>query len=109
MMLEFDIFVDLKQLEDLKTNRITRILTTDFPQYFALVSRIRQEVHAVGPEGGMVSSTVVPQVQAVFPGGALTKRIKVGLQVSKWGSKSAPTKKIIVNNIPKKKRFALIW
>ncbi|XP_035714744.1 ankyrin-3 isoform X3 [Folsomia candida] len=71
---------DLKQLEDLKTNRITRILTTDFPQYFALVSRIRQEVHAVGPEGGMVSSTVVPQVQAVFPQGALTKRIKVGLQ-----------------------------
>ncbi|ODM94839.1 Ankyrin-3 [Orchesella cincta] len=101
---------DLKQLEDLKTNRITRILTTDFPQYFALVSRIRQEVHAVGPEGGMVSSTVVPQVQAVFPCGALTKRIKVGLQVSKLrASKSAPTKKIIVNNIPKKKRFALIW
>ncbi|CAG7718331.1 unnamed protein product [Allacma fusca] len=71
---------DLKQLEDLKTNRITRILTTDFPQYFALVSRIRQEVHAVGPDGGMVSSSVVPQVQAVFPCGALTKRIKVGLQ-----------------------------
>ncbi|KAF5275905.1 hypothetical protein FQR65_LT16523 [Abscondita terminalis] len=28
----------------------------------------------------MVSSTVVPQVQAVFPQGALTKKIKVGLQ-----------------------------
>ncbi len=85
-------------------------MTTDFPQYFALVSRIRQEVHAVGPEGGMVSSTVVPQVQAVFPQGALTKRIKVGLQVSKFlPGKSGPTKKIIVNNIPKKKRFALIW
>ncbi|CAL4058757.1 unnamed protein product, partial [Meganyctiphanes norvegica] len=71
---------DLKQLEDLNTNRITRILTTDFPQYFAIVTRIRQEVHAIGPEGGMVSSTVVPQVQAVFPQGALTKKIKVGLQ-----------------------------
>lgn len=29
----------------------------------------------------MVSSTVVPQVQAVFQEGALTKKIKVGLQV----------------------------
>jgi ankyrin len=71
---------EMSQLEDLNTNRITRILTTDFPQYFAIVSRIRQEVHAIGPEGGVVNSTVVPQVQAVFPQGALTKKIKVGLQ-----------------------------
>ncbi|XP_047739260.1 centrosomal protein of 290 kDa isoform X8 [Hyalella azteca] len=71
---------ELKQLDDLNTSRITRILTTDFPQYFAIVTRIRQEVHAIGPDGGMVSSTVVPQVQAVFPQGALTKKIKVGLQ-----------------------------
>merc|ERR1719211_727693 len=68
------------QLEDLNTGRITRILTTDFPQYFAIITRIRQEVHAIGPEGGVVNSTVVPQVQAVFPQGALTKKIKVGLQ-----------------------------
>merc|ERR1712240_710696 len=54
------------QLEDLNTNRITRILTTDFPQYFAIITRIRQEVHAIGPEGGVVNSTVVPQVQAVY-------------------------------------------
>ncbi|CAH1406332.1 unnamed protein product [Nezara viridula] len=60
--------------------RTTRILTTEFPHYIAVVSRVRQEVHAIGPEGGMVSSTVVPQVQAVFPQGALTKKIKVGLQ-----------------------------
>ncbi|XP_043225937.1 ankyrin-3-like [Amphibalanus amphitrite] len=71
---------ELKQLEDLNTSRITRIVTTDFPQYFAIVSRLRQEVHAIGTEGGMVSSTVVPQVQAVFQPGALTKKIKVGLQ-----------------------------
>ncbi|KAF5279399.1 hypothetical protein FQA39_LY05509 [Lamprigera yunnana] len=71
---------DLSQLEDPSSGRITRIVTNDFPQYFAVVSRVRQEVHAIGPEGGMVSSTVVPQVQAVFPQGALTKKIKVGLQ-----------------------------
>lgn len=72
---------ELSQLEDLQTSRIVRILTADFPHYFAVVSRIRQEVHAVGPEGGTVSSSAVPQVQAVFPPAALTKKIRVGLQV----------------------------
>ncbi|XP_050441271.1 ankyrin-3-like isoform X2 [Adelges cooleyi] len=71
---------DLRQIEDLKTSRIERILTVDFPQYFAIISRFRQEIHPVGPEGGVMSSTVVPQVQALFPPNALTKRIKVGLQ-----------------------------
>ncbi|VVC36072.1 Hypothetical protein CINCED_3A025137 [Cinara cedri] len=71
---------ELRQIEDLRTSRIERILTLDFPQYFAIVSRLRQEIHPVGPEGGVISSTVVPQVQALFPPNALTKRIKVGLQ-----------------------------
>ena len=71
---------ELSAIEDLQTNRIIRILTTDFPLYFAIVSRIRQEVHAVGPDGGIISSTVEPQVQALFPEGALTKKIKVGVQ-----------------------------
>ena len=76
-----NVFIELSQLEDLQTSRIVRILTADFPHYFAVVSRIRQEVHAVGPEGGTVSSSAVPQVQAVFPPAALTKKIRVGLQV----------------------------
>ncbi|XP_022667541.1 ankyrin-2-like isoform X4 [Varroa destructor] len=71
---------ELNAMQDFNTNRVTRILTTDFPQYFAVVCRNRQEVHSIGPEGGMVSSTVVSQVQAIFPDGALTKKIKVGLQ-----------------------------
>lgn len=75
------IVTELSQLEDLQTSRIVRILTVDFPHYFAVVSRIRQEVHAVGPEGGTVSSSAVPQVQAIFPAAALTKKIRVGLQV----------------------------
>ena len=106
---------DLNSLEDLNTNRITRILTTDFPQYFAVISRIRQEVHAIGPDGGVVNSTVVPQVQAVFPQGALTKKIKVGLQVNMFRPRKGALandgllKKITVNHVPKKKRFCLIW
>lgn len=106
-------FPDLNQLEDISSGRITRIVTQDFPQYFAVVSRIRQEVHAIGPEGGMVSSTVVPQVQAVFPEGALTKKIKVGLQVNfikpRKGISLEKLKRITVNHIPKKKRWSLIW
>lgn len=101
------------QTDDLLGGRICRFVTYDFPQYFAVVSRIRQEVHAIGPEGGMVSSTVVPQVQAVFPQGALTKKIKVGLQVNLFkprkGVASEKLKKISVNHVPKKKRFSLIW
>ncbi|XP_036072574.1 ankyrin-2b isoform X18 [Oryzias melastigma] len=71
---------DLDTPEELERKRICRIITRDFPQYFAVVSRIKQDSHLIGPEGGILSSTVVPQVQAVFPEGALTKRIRVGLQ-----------------------------
>uniref|UniRef100_A0A1I7YMT0 ANK_REP_REGION domain-containing protein n=1 Tax=Steinernema glaseri TaxID=37863 RepID=A0A1I7YMT0_9BILA len=71
---------ELAQLDDLHTPRITRILTNDFPMYFAVVTRVRQEVHCVGPEGGVILSSVVPRVQAIFPDGSLTKIIKVSLQ-----------------------------
>lgn len=71
---------ELNQLEDFHTNRIIRIVTHDFPHFFAIVSRIRQEVHAIGSDGGTVSSVAVPQVQAIFPPNALTKKIRVGLQ-----------------------------
>lgn len=73
---------DLDTQEELDRKRICRIITRDFPQYFAVVSRVKQDSHLIGPEGGVLSSSVVPQVQAVFPEGALTKRIRVGLQVS---------------------------
>ncbi|XP_053559559.1 ankyrin-2 isoform X19 [Bombina bombina] len=71
---------ELDSPEELEKKRICRIITRDFPQYFAVVSRVKQDNNLIGPEGGVLSSTVVPQVQAVFPEGALTKRIRVGLQ-----------------------------
>ncbi|XP_059408018.1 ankyrin-2-like [Carassius carassius] len=71
---------ELDTPEELEKKRICRIITRDFPQYFAVVSRIKQSSHMIGPEGGVLSSSLVPQVQAVFPEGALTKRIRVGLQ-----------------------------
>ncbi|XP_070115856.1 ankyrin-2 isoform X2 [Equus caballus] len=81
--------------EDLEKKRICRIVTRDFPQYFAVVSRIKQDSNLIGPEGGVLSSTVVPQVQAVFPEGALTKRIRVGLQAQPMHSELV--KKILGN------------
>ncbi|XP_035028538.1 ankyrin-3 isoform X3 [Hippoglossus stenolepis] len=65
---------------ELEKKRICRIVTRDFPQYFAVVSRIKQESNHMGPDGGMLSSSTVPMVQASFPQGALTKKIRVGLQ-----------------------------
>ncbi|KAM4623327.1 uncharacterized protein ACJ7VT_004416 [Polymixia lowei] len=71
---------ELDSAEELERKRICRIITKDFPQYFAVVSRIRQESNQMGPEGGTLCSRSVPYVQASFPEGALTKKIRVGLQ-----------------------------
>uniref|UniRef100_A0A3B3Q630 Ankyrin 3a n=1 Tax=Paramormyrops kingsleyae TaxID=1676925 RepID=A0A3B3Q630_9TELE len=71
---------ELDSTDELDKKRICRIVTRDFPQYFAVVSRIKQESNHIGPEGGVLSSVTVPKVQASFPPGALTKRIRVGLQ-----------------------------
>ncbi|XP_048025993.1 ankyrin-3-like isoform X6 [Megalobrama amblycephala] len=71
---------ELDSSADLEKKRICRIITKDFPQYFAVVSRIKQESNQMGPEGGVLSSMTVPLVQASFPEGALTKKIRVGLQ-----------------------------
>ncbi|XP_055358617.1 ankyrin-3 isoform X46 [Betta splendens] len=71
---------ELDSPAELEKKRICRIVTSDFPQYFAVVSRIKQESNHMGPDGGVLSSSTVPMVQASFPQGALTKRIRVGLQ-----------------------------
>uniref|UniRef100_A0A7N8XG35 Ankyrin 3a n=1 Tax=Mastacembelus armatus TaxID=205130 RepID=A0A7N8XG35_9TELE len=71
---------ELDSPAELEKKRICRIVTRDFPQYFAVVSRIKQESNHMGPDGGVLSSSTVPMVQASFPQGALTKKIRVGLQ-----------------------------
>lgn len=63
--------------------RIRRIISTDFPLYFAVVSRIQQENDLIGPEGGSLTSKLVPLAQASFPETAVTKRVRLGLQV-RW-------------------------
>eukprot|EP00063_Salmo_salar_P035577 XP_014010412.1 PREDICTED: ankyrin-3-like isoform X28 [Salmo salar] len=71
---------ELDSNAELEKKRICRIITRDFPQYFAVVSRIKQESNHMGPEGGTLTSLTMPMVQASFPQGALTKKIRVGLQ-----------------------------
>ncbi|XP_061646353.1 ankyrin-3-like isoform X31 [Phyllopteryx taeniolatus] len=71
---------ELDSPAELEKKRICRIVSRDFPQYFAVVSRIKQESNHMGPDGGLLSSSTVPMVQASFPQGALTKKIRVGLQ-----------------------------
>ncbi|XP_061783301.1 uncharacterized protein ank1b isoform X6 [Nerophis lumbriciformis] len=71
---------ELESQEELEKKRIRRIISTDFPLYFAVVSRIQQESDLIGPEGGRLTGKLVPHVEAIFPETAVTKRVRLGLQ-----------------------------
>lgn len=57
--------------EELDTCRVVRISCSSFPKYFAILSRVKEEVRAIGIEGGKVTSSHEPHVQAFFPKGNL--------------------------------------
>ncbi|CAG5103182.1 Oidioi.mRNA.OKI2018_I69.chr1.g655.t2.cds [Oikopleura dioica] len=60
---------------------VHRIITTDFPKYFALVSRPTVEYGMMGPEGGELSIRAEDKDGiASFPENALVKKIRVALQ-----------------------------
>ncbi|CAF1056669.1 unnamed protein product [Adineta ricciae] len=71
----------LESTEQLNSRRITRIITNDFPRYFALITRLHQESHFVDEHGGLLTSTIIPSCQAHVPEKALQKRIRVSLHV----------------------------
>jgi len=75
------LYVDLESAEKVFDLPVVRIICTDLPQYVAVVSRVRVESQSLGPTGGILSSTVAPQAQVVFPQDAIVKPIRVGLQV----------------------------
>lgn len=72
---------ELENTEDLQTRRITRIVTNDFPRFFALISRVRQESLFIDDHGGLITSSIIPTVQAHVPEKSLQKRIRVSLHV----------------------------
>ena len=74
--------------------RIIRILSSVFPKYFAIISRVREDVRSVGQEGGKVRKNtalclydyknplqvvldIEPRLRATFPKNAVKKKIKV--------------------------------
>ncbi|XP_050571753.1 ankyrin-1 [Cygnus atratus] len=71
---------ELESVEELEKKRVCRIITTDFPLYFVVMSRICQVCDMIGPEGGCLRSTLVPMVQATFPDTAVTKEVRLALQ-----------------------------
>ncbi|XP_077968873.1 uncharacterized protein LOC120344592 isoform X2 [Styela clava] len=73
--------IELETSEELMQRRVIRVITKDFPWYFALYSRTREEVCQVGPLGGVLESNIISHASATFPKDALTKEIKVGIQV----------------------------
>lgn len=75
------VVAELGSLEELEKKRVCRIITTDFPLYFVIMSRLCQDYDTIGPEGGFLKSKLVPLVQATFPENAVTKRVKLALQV----------------------------
>lgn len=46
-----------------------------------MVTRLRQEAHFIDEQGGSITSTIVPKVQAHIPEKALQKRIRISLHV----------------------------
>ncbi|CAF4046693.1 unnamed protein product, partial [Rotaria sp. Silwood2] len=72
---------ELENLEELNSRRITRIITNDFPRFFALITRLRQEANFIDEQGGLLTSTIIPKVQALIPEKALQKRIRISLHV----------------------------
>ena len=57
------------------------VITNHLPRYFALISRVKMEVKIVEGQGGVVSSKVVPLVQAVLSSGSVNEPSFFGLQV----------------------------
>uniref|UniRef100_A0A0K2T5D4 Putative LOC100874737 [Megachile rotundata] n=1 Tax=Lepeophtheirus salmonis TaxID=72036 RepID=A0A0K2T5D4_LEPSM len=57
------------------------ILSHNFPQYFAIISRVRQDSQIIGPKGGTLRSSITPKVQVHFPLKAVVKDIRIGLSV----------------------------
>jgi len=66
---------------EISSGRVIRILTSKFPKYFAIISRVREEVSSMSSGGGNIVLDIEPRLRVTFPKNAVYKKIKVGLQV----------------------------
>ena len=51
--------VILNVFSQVSPGRIIRILTSVFPKYFAIISRVREDVRTVGQDGGKVRKALM--------------------------------------------------
>lgn len=63
------------------SKRYAKIETSDFPEKFSIISRLKKESFMVGPGGDLLRSSVLPQVQVKVPEGAVASGTKLTLQV----------------------------
>ena len=73
---------DLERIYDVlevTKGRVIRILTSVFPRYFAIITRVREDVRSIGPDGGKVVLPQDPRLRATFPKNALYKKIKASV------------------------------
>ena len=51
----------------LPPQQFVRIVTDDFPQYFAVITRCRREIANVGPAGAVLQSGQLPRARVHIP------------------------------------------
>lgn len=86
-VLNFKLTNLLKYIQSMQTGSFVGIVTRTLPKFFAVISRMRQDVLSIDSNGGTVSSEFMPQVQVTFPPQAVSKKILVGLQVRAFNLK----------------------
>ncbi|XP_059087243.1 ankyrin-3-like [Tigriopus californicus] len=69
--------------ETVMPQQIVRIVASDFPQYFAVISRVRQDIRQVGPEGAVLSAALCPRARVQIPPKALTKETDIGISAQR--------------------------
>ena len=50
-----------------KPHQTVRVVTEDFPQYFAVITRTKQEIRPVGPLGCVLQSAQLPRARVQIP------------------------------------------
>ena len=50
-----------------KPNQTVRVVTENFPQYFAVITRTKQEIRPVGPLGCVLQSAQLPRARIQIP------------------------------------------
>ena len=65
-------------------------MTKDFPQYFAIVSRPRQDIATVGPEGAILASQRVPKAQVYHKPKYVTCAISTARARFRYARKNDP-------------------